>query len=164
MIRKPCSFLDCVILVTLIVSSSNLLATPISETQAKAFVERFIALGENYDEALADLYLDESEISAVRKTSPTQSQSLKFEGKRYKAIVRAAMPSAKAQGDRSSLSNFRYVAESGAMRIRADRYSHMRCYQDKSFELLITRTTDGRLGILRQHTETQTWSECTKPL
>ena len=47
---------------------------------------------------------------------------------RYKALIRSAMPAAKARDDRSTYSDVRYSAEGAGVRITAQRFSELKKY------------------------------------
>ena len=46
------------------------------------------------------------------------------------------------------------------VRIRADRYSVVKCYRDLGYYMLIGRETDGALAIVEEYSETQPQSSC----
>ena len=70
-------------------------------------------------------------------------------------MLRAVMPAAKAKGDRSEFKNVRTESAGDLPRVRADRYSVLKCYWDRDYFMVIGRQSDGTLRIVEEHFETQ---------
>ena len=99
-----------------------------SETIARQLFEQYVALGHAYDARLADLYADDA-IIRNKRTYPTgEVRELTMPAARYKALIREAMPLAKARQDRNTFSNVRYTTEGARVRIRASRFSELKNY------------------------------------
>jgi len=133
---------------------------PVTPGEGRAFFERYVALGDAFDPSLADLYLDESRILTLRRYPTGQERKLEMTGTQWKRLVRAAMPVARAKGDRSTYRDVRFEAAGRVLRARADRYSVLKCYWDKNYYMLIARQLDGQLRIVEEYTETQPQSDC----
>lgn len=135
-------------------------ATDTVEQEAKDFLERFVALGDAHDPALADLYSDGAVIKAHRRYPHGLERTLELTGVQWKALVRTAMPWAKALNDRSELRDPQFEVDQGKVTIRADRYSVRKCYLDTGYYMILERQPDGALGIVEEYTETQPQSDC----
>lgn len=96
--------------------------------QARAFFERFVALGNAGDVAVADLYADDAKIVGHRTYPTGKTRRMAFTGRRWKEMLRKIMPLARATNDRSSFSDMRYALEGGRVRITATRYSERKRY------------------------------------
>jgi hypothetical protein len=136
-------------------------AQAIAPDEARRFFERYVALGDAYDVAIAELYLDTSRITSLRR-GPVASQDrmLEIDGARWRGMVRAAMPVARARGDRSEFRNVRMEPAGEQVRVRAERYAVVKCYWDRAYSMLIGRGPDGGLRIVAEHFETQPGSDC----
>lgn len=133
----------------------------VSEAQALAFFARYVALGEAYDAALADLYADSSRISFNRiYPAPLPPRSAEVNGDQWRAMIRSAMPLAKAKGDRSEYSNVRAELHGDRVMIRADRYPVLKCAWDRGFYMVVARDAAGGLFIAEEHFDTQATSSC----
>ena len=132
----------------------------ITSVEGKKFFERYVALGEAYDVAVADLYLDNSRIVSLRLYPTGQQKTLEMTGAQWKQLIRGAMPLAKLKGDRSEYKNVRLESARSVVRVRADRYSVLKCYWDKNYHMVIQRQSDGSLRIVEEYAETQPQSDC----
>ena len=128
--------------------------------RAKAFFDRYVALGERYDPRLADLYTDDARIRSTRRYPNGAARTLEMTGTQWKALVIAALPAAKSQGDRSKYQNVRFEPDGHLIRVRADRYSTRKCYWDRGYYLLLARQPNGTIKIVEEHAETQPQSSC----
>lgn len=133
---------------------------PLQVAEARAFFDRYVALGDAYDSSLAELYSDNGRIKSTRRYPDGQSRTLEISGTQWKGMIRSAMPLAKAQGDRSDFKNVRVEQAGGLTRIKADRYSVRKCYWDRGYYMLISRQSDGRIRIVEEYLETQPQSDC----
>lgn len=104
----------------------------------RAFFQKYIALEQAFDPSLIDLYAEEAVIKNMRKYPDGSVKELSLVGGAYKDMVRAAMPLAKARGEKSIYSDIRYVAEGAGIRITATRFSQLKKYASP-FSLLIKR-------------------------
>jgi hypothetical protein len=95
---------------------------------AEAFFERFVALGQAFDPAVADLYADEATIRSVRRYPDGTARALQLIGAEYKRLIRSAMPLARQRGDRDQHSDVTVWADGEQTRIRSTRYSELKGY------------------------------------
>lgn len=136
-------------------------AQAVTPEEAKKLFERYVMLGDAYDGAIADLYLDTSRITSLRRGPVAgQDRMLEIDGARWRGMVRAAMPVARARGDRSEFKNVRMEPAGELVRVRAERYAVVKCYWDSGYIMLIGRGPDGGLRIVAEHFETQAHSSC----
>lgn len=135
-------------------------AQGLQAAEARAFFDRYVALGDAYDSSLAELYSDNGRIRSARRYPDGQSRTMEMTGTQWKGMISSAMPLAKAQGDRSDFKNVRVERYGELMRIKADRYSVRKCYWDRGYYMLISRQSDGRIRIVEEYLETQPQSDC----
>jgi hypothetical protein len=132
----------------------------VTPAEGEKFFARYVALGEAFDVAVTELYLEDSRIRSLRRYPASQERILEMTGAQWKQLIRSAMPLAKAKGDRSEFGNLRFEAAGNLLRIRADRYSVLKCYQDNGYYMLVGRQPDGRLQVVEEYMETQPQSAC----
>lgn len=132
----------------------------ITATDALQFFDRYVKLGDAFDPALADLYRDESRIQARRKVGVGNDRLMDVTGAQWRPLVRNAMPAAKARGDSARFTNVRAEPQGERTRVRAERYSLLKCYTDKDFYVVIARDREGKLYIAEEFSETQANSSC----
>ena len=95
---------------------------------ARALFERYVSLGHAFDPAVADLYSDSAVIRNKRFYPTGQERVLTMPAPQYKALIRQAMPLAKARGDMSTYSEVKYTVERAGVRITATRFSELKRY------------------------------------
>lgn len=142
-------------------STHAVLAKPVSEkaaasamVAAKRLFGRYVSLEQGFDGAVADLYADEAVIQNRRKYPDGQVKTMAIPAPKYKALIRAAMPAAKARGDRSTYSDVRYTAEGEAVRITATRFSELKKYASP-ISLLVKADGQGTWLIYEELSESQ---------
>jgi hypothetical protein len=135
-------------------------ATSRSEQEARDFFARYAALGKAYDPAVADLYSDEAFIRAFRRYPHGLERAMELRGVQWKALVRKAMPLAKAQNDRSEYKEPRFEVTGGKVKISAKRYSVRKCYWDPSYYMVLQKQPNGSLTIVEEYSETQPHADC----
>lgn len=99
-----------------------------TDAQARDVFARYQTLERAFDPAIADLYCDSALIRNVRTYPTGEKRAMEFPAPRYKALIRSAMPIAKARADYSTYSVVRYAAEGDAVRITATRFSNAKKY------------------------------------
>jgi hypothetical protein len=108
-------------------TSSTILAqgVPSAETRAKAeqLWARYVALEAAFDPAIADLYADDAVIRNRRTYPSGQVREMTVPAAEYKALVRQAMPLARARNDLNRYSGCTYTAEGPRVRIACARFS-----------------------------------------
>lgn len=75
-------------------------------------------------------------------------------------MVTNLMPLAKIRGDRSTYTNIKISVEGARAKIKADRYSVIKCYTDTGYYMIVERQPDERYLIVEEYLETQPQSDC----
>jgi hypothetical protein len=125
-----------------------------SEDPAKRLFEHYVALGHAYDPGIADLYADDALIKNTRTYPTGEVRELTMPAAKYKALIRQAMPLARARGDRSTFSDVRYAAEGSRVRIRASRFSELKRYASP-ISLLVGPSASGTWLIYEEVSESR---------
>lgn len=123
-------------------------------TKARAVFDEIQEHATEYDPGISSFYADDAVITASR-----DERAMSLNGAQYAKLVELAMPVAKTRGDRSSFSNIRVEPVNGVWRIRADRYSHLRCYTDDSYSMDLAQR-DGKWVIVAEHITARSVSRC----
>ena len=127
-------------------------AGPVEE--AKNLFERYMALERAFSPEVADLYADDALIKNKRTYATGPVREITIPASQYKAIIRQAMPLAKARGDTSSYTDVAYSKESNGVRIRAKRFSDLKKYSSP-LSLLVGPDTSGQWQIREELSESQ---------
>jgi hypothetical protein len=122
--------------------------------EARRLFERYVALEKAFAAAAADLYADEAVIQNKRKYPDGQVKTMSMPAPRYKALIRSAMPAAKARNDRSTYSDVRYSAEGAGVRITAQRFSELKKYTSP-LSMLVKPDARGAWLIYEELSESQ---------
>jgi hypothetical protein len=122
--------------------------------EAKRLFERYLSLGQAFDPAAADLYADDAVIQNRRKYPDGQVKAMSIPAPKYKALIRAAMPAAKARNDRNKYSAVRYAREGTGVRITAERFSELKKYTSP-LSLLVKPDVGGTWLIYEELSESQ---------
>ena len=125
-----------------------------SEDAARQLFDRYVALGHAFDPNLADLYADDALIRNKRVFPTGEARELMIPAPKYKALVRQAMPIAKARGDRSTYSDVRYSREGERIRITAARFSELKNYTSP-VSLLVGASSEARWLIYEELSESR---------
>lgn len=121
---------------------------------ARALFDRYVALERSFDPAMADLYAVDALIRN-RRTYPTgQVRELTIPAPQYKALMRQAMPLAKAQDDTNRYSDCAYSPEGERVRIKCARYSERKNYSSP-MELLVGPGPAGRWVVFAELSESR---------
>ncbi len=142
------------------VCSASAFAGAGSSAGAEAFFKKYVALGDTYDIRVADLYSDAAVIRTYRRYPHGVERAMELTGAQWKTLVTKVMPLAKLKGDRSTYANIEVAVDGARAKIKADRYSVLKCYTDKGYYMLVEREADGRYVIVEEYTETQPQSNC----
>jgi hypothetical protein len=126
----------------------------------KQFFNYYITLSENFDPALADLYSDSAKIQTYRKYPHGLERSMALSGLQWKMLINKMMPIAKASNDRSKFSNIKITPIAKKYKIKADRFSTIKCYTDKGYYMVIEPKENGAFEIIEEYMETQPNSNC----
>lgn len=123
--------------------------------EAKKLFDQYVSLEQAFDPAVADLYADEAVIQNRRRYPDGQEKTMSLPAPKYKALIRAAMPTAKARGDKNSYSDVKYApAERGGVRITAQRFSELKKYTSP-LSLLVKADARGKWLIYEELSESQ---------
>lgn len=121
---------------------------------AQALFERYQHLAAAYDPALADLYCDAALVRNTRRFPDGTERAMELPAPQYRDLLRAAMPTARQRGDRSTFSSVSFTGEGDAVRITAARYSVLKDYTSPLS--LKVGACDGRAwGILEEISESR---------
>ena len=131
-----------------------LASTQASEDAARQLFEQYVALGHAYDPALAELYADDASIKNTRTYPTGEVRELTIPAPKYKALIRQALPVARARGDRSTFSDVSYAAEGSRVRIRASRFSELKKYRSP-ITLLVGPSPTGKWLIYEEVSESR---------
>jgi len=127
---------------------------------ARAVFDRYMALGEAFDPAVAQLYTDDAVIKGLIRYPNGTERGLKMSGAQWKKMVDAVIPLAKANNDISEYKDVRVEDIGGAIRISARRYSRVKCYWDPNHYMVLRKQPDGSMKITEEYMETQQHSDC----
>ena len=123
-------------------------------TEAKRLFERYVSLEQAFDPAAADLYADEAVIQNRRKYPDGQVRAMSMPAPKYKAMIRAMMPTAKSRNDRNKYTDVRYTPEGDGVRITATRFSELKKYSSP-VSILAKADGQGRWLIYEELSESQ---------
>lgn len=124
------------------------------QSQAESIFAQYQSRERAFDSTVADLYCDAAIIRNVRTYPNGQQRTLELPGSKYKALIRMAMPLAKAKGDYSTYSDALFTPENESIRVTATRYSALKEYSSP-ISLLIGDCGDGTVGIMEELGESQ---------
>ena len=146
------------LVIFILLSSQHALAA--SEKEAAAFFQNYVKLSENFNVSVKDLYADDAKIHTSRRYPHGLERAAAMTGKEWKELLEKVMPIAKKKGDISKYKNATFSQDDSKVTIRADRYSKLKCYTDKSYYMVI-RKGKGGFKIIEEYSETQPQSDCT---
>ena len=121
-------------------------------SRAKIIFDNYQSLERSFDAAAADLYCDSALIRNVRTFPDGQKRTLELPAKKYKELIRVAMPLAKAKGDYNTYSDVAYAPEGDNVRITTTRYSLLKKYSSP-MSLLVGACNSGEWAILEELSE-----------
>lgn len=128
--------------------------------RVQRFFARYIHLNETFDASVADLYADSAVISSFRRHPDGRTRNMAMPGAQWKALVRQVMPIAKMRGDRSIYREIRITIKGDHAKIKASRYSVIKCYLDQGYYMIVSKQADGSYQIIEEYSETQPQSDC----
>jgi hypothetical protein len=125
-----------------------------SRAKAEQLWNRYVALEAAFDPAVADLYADDAVIRN-RRTYPTgEVREATVPAAQYKALIRQAIPLAKAKNDLSRYSGCAYTAEGPRVRVACARFSTLKNYTSP-ISLLVGPGPDGAWLIFEESSESR---------
>lgn len=127
---------------------------------ASDFFNRYGQLNGRFDSSVADLYSDAAKIHTLRRYPFGLVRTVVLSGAQWKKVIIATMPLAKAKNDRGSTSNVTISKHGNGYKIKANRYSNIKCYTDTGYYMIVAPDKLGKLQIIEEYTETQPQSDC----
>lgn len=128
--------------------------------RAKEFFNKNIELANNYDISVIQLYADDAKIHTLRTYPHGTQRKLEMTGKQWKQLISKSMYLAKTQNDKSTMSNVKISKQGTGFKIKANRYSHKKCYTDKEYYLVIEPDQNDSFVIVEEFMATQPQSNC----
>lgn len=128
--------------------------------ELNSFFMKYIELNDNFDISVAKLYSDKAKIHAYRVYPHGTQRSLELNGEKWKQLIVRAMPIAKTKNDKSSFSNIVITKQDKKYKIKANRYSNIKCYTDTGYYMIVEESKGGDLYIIEEYMEAQPNSNC----
>lgn len=133
--------------------------SPLSEQMlriraARLAIERMIELERKADPASTDIYLDDAQITIVRRYRDGETHQLKMSGEKIKQASRAAMPAARLRGDVSEYTELESEITQDGVRIKAKRFAKIK-YATTLIEWQLAPDDDGHWRIKEERVEFQ---------
>lgn len=122
--------------------------------KAKGLFENYVKLEHEFAPEVADLYADDALIKNKRTYPTGQVRELSMPAPQYKALLRQAMPLAKARGDTSTYTDVTFSEEGQGVRIRAARFSNLKKYSSP-LSLLVSPASQEQWLIREELSESQ---------
>ncbi|PID76790.1 MAG: hypothetical protein CSB24_04980 [Deltaproteobacteria bacterium] len=135
-------------------------ANEITKEEANAFFERYVDLSNKFDESVVELYADDAIIRATRIYPNAQIKKMELDGIKWKSLVKQVMPLAKAKGDINKFSKIQIKTNGKRAKIKAARYSVIKCYTDKNYYMIVEKDKQGIFRIIEEYMETKPQSNC----
>ena len=141
------------ILTLILISVSDAVgASP--EDEAKKLFERYVDSERTFDPAVSELYSDDAKIQNKRTYLDGSTRVSMMPAPKYKELIRATMPLAKARGDTNQYSEVKYVSEGQKVRITATRFSNLKKYSSP-ISLLVGPSPEGKWLIFEELSESK---------
>ena len=125
-----------------------------NEDRAKEIFNQYVSLSDKFDPAVADLYSDEAKIKNTRTYPNGETRVMTFEAKKYKALIRTAMPLAKARGDTNKYTEVTYLEKDSKVTITATRFSNLKKYSSP-ITLVVGADPEGKWRILEETSQSK---------
>ena len=122
--------------------------------RAKKIFNQYTSLAGKFDPAVADLYSNAAKIQNTRIYPDGRRRVMPFDAKKYKALIRIAMPLAKTRGDTNKYTEVKYVEKDSKVIITATRFSNLKKYSSP-ITLVLGADTDGKWRILEEITQSR---------
>ncbi len=136
------------LLLLLLLVPAEALALAPRITGARQLWAEYVSREAAFSPSLADLYADDAEIRA-RRVEGGQPREFRVTGSSYKPLLIAALPVAKARGDRNRYSEVTFTAEGRSVRIEAKRYGELKKRTTRT-SLLVGPDASGEWRILEE--------------
>lgn len=148
------------LLLFLLISSGVAFAQDADVNSVKEFFRGYVEMGENFDVSSADLYLNSAIIRNLRRYPDGSEKSMQLNGAQWKELIIKVMPLAKTRGDKSTFSHIIISIDGKQAKIKANRYSNLKCYTDIGYFMIIELQPDGKYKIIEEYMESQPNSDC----
>jgi len=146
--------------VSLGVMPSTASARSIDEGEIREFFANFTQLEQNFEISLAKLYANDAIIDVHMRQLDGRMRLIQLNGTEWKNLIARTMHLAKAAGDKSTYKNIEISIIGDGAKIKATRYSLMRCYTDDMFYLIMQKKKSGKIIVVKEVAETQEKSNC----
>jgi hypothetical protein len=124
------------------------------------FFKQYIELSDNFDLAVGSLYSANAKVHSYRIYPHGLERGMELTGAQWQQLLIKAMPLAKAKNDKSSFTNVAVSEQGKSYKIKADRYSLIKCYQDSGYYMIIAPRSGGGFHIIEEYMQTQPQSNC----
>ena len=131
----------------------------VSEEEAANFFKNYVKLSKSFDVSVKNLYADDAKIHTYRRYPHGLERAMELTGKQWKGLIEKAMAVAKKRGDISEFKNATFSINNSEAKIKAARYSSLKCYTDTGYYMVIRKDNSG-LKIIEEYFETQPQSDC----
>lgn len=127
--------------------------------EAEHFFKDYQELARNFNPEISALYSDTAKISTFRVYPHGLERQMELTGMQWKLLMQKVMPLAKARNDKSTFSNVLISKTHNGYRIKADRYSELKCYKDTGYYMTLEKVYS-KLLITEEYMETRPQSYC----
>ncbi len=135
-------------------------AQAMKNKDAQKFFYQYIELSANFDVSVASLYADDAKIHAYRRYPNKLERAMEMTGAQWKKLVKKAMPLAMEKGDISKYKKIKISVDGNKIKIKANRYSVLKCYNDTGYYMVIEKDKNKKFKIIEEYVETQPQSNC----
>jgi hypothetical protein len=149
-----------IVLVLISFTSPAFAISKAEKKEARKFFDNYVTMSNNYDASVAELYSDTAKIHATSRSPEGKVSSVQFPAEKWKEIIVKAMPLAEKRGDISKYKRIKISEKDGKIKIKANRYSLLKCFTDKGYYMVIARDENNEFQIIEEYVETQQKSDC----
>lgn len=122
--------------------------------------EHYNELAVKFDPSLGSLYFDDAKIHAYRIYPHGLERVMEFSGVKWKNMMPQIMRMSGAKNDISRYSNIVISNLESGYKIKADRYSELKCYTDTGYFMIVKPNANGELLIAEEYFETKPMPDC----
>ena len=148
------------VIILLVVILFHHSALALDNKEALDFFNRYIALTTNFDDSVSLLYSDKAKIHTYRRYPHGLERVADMTGAQWKELMVKAMSLAKQRGDISEYNNVAFSVNGNKIKIKADKYSLLKCYTEKGYYMVIEQDEKKDFKIIEEYMETQPQSDC----
>jgi hypothetical protein len=135
-------------------------ANAATEQEYLDWFKQYEALGHAYDSSVAGVYADDAVIRTERKSPIGIKQTLEMSGAKWKEMIIDSMDLAKKRGDKSIFSNVTVVIDGNRAKIKAIRFSQLKCYIDNKYFMQVEENDDGSFQVIEEFSTSLAVSSC----